>query len=325
MHDEHEHLKKIAHDLARDRDKSREQACSYGPVREAEQRAIRSLTKAANYVASRTKPRQFYDHDASGLHHTERFRDDMVPFYEEQGTTLEAVNRDLCAMWIQHFWLDAAEAVAACMEVAELEDLVLRTREQDLGMALFLPLVAVEGRPDEELLDRTIRALADLRLTLGRSQAGLEAVFGLIAAELYRGDSEYHEQALADSFDEAPIGLDHLWYELDQWQVFDEHDRICHAPDFSWVVTGDKRHVFTRPVQRRIVEELWKTWEASGRRDGSPLTQDRLAELIGSVDQLRVDKAFRDNSAWDTIVRRVAKGQFALFLKSTPDSPAEAQ
>lgn len=93
-----------------------------------------------------------------------------------------------------------------------------------------------------------------------------------------------------------------------------ESDECAHAPDFTWVVWFGERFNFSVGQQASAVEELWKQWEDSRRRDGCGLADTRLAFLIGAAERnFRLSSVFRDHPAYGTVIRRVGKGVHALF------------
>jgi hypothetical protein len=95
------------------------------------------------------------------------------------------------------------------------------------------------------------------------------------------------------------------------------------ASDYAWLTTGGgKRYVFPQRRQREVIRALWETWESSGRRDGSGLTTQAIAEAIEAnrtVVRLRIDKIFGDHEVLaDRVLARTSRGIWALHL----DPPA---
>jgi hypothetical protein len=70
---------------------------------------------------------------------------------------------------------------------------------------------------------------------------------------------------------------------------------------------------------------LYEAWLESGRRDGSGLSEKAIGERINSsADRFRLQKAFADSEALESILRSPSKGQWALFLGTEDDQDATA-
>jgi hypothetical protein len=96
---------------------------------------------------------------------------------------------------------------------------------------------------------------------------------------------------------------------------------FTHAGDFTWVVWNGKKYDFTKGNQAEAVRALWKSWEDSGRRDGCGLSEKTIgAKVDSSSSNFRLAHVFRDHVAFNTIIRSVSKGVFALFAEESPEN-----
>ncbi|MCC7172161.1 MAG: hypothetical protein IT459_17075 [Planctomycetes bacterium] len=97
---------------------------------------------------------------------------------------------------------------------------------------------------------------------------------------------------------------------------------IEHAKDFSWLVVRGHRYAFPRPQQVHVMQLLYTEWEKSGRQDGSGLRESTLGkELETAADAFRIVKLFEKHEALGRILRRPAKGVWALYLNDEgPDA-----
>jgi len=100
---------------------------------------------------------------------------------------------------------------------------------------------------------------------------------------------------------------------------------VSVADDFTWMVVRGERYAFKSGTQANVLRVLYEAWLASGRRDGSGLSEQAVGERVGSsADRFRLQKAFADSEALGRILRSPSKGQWALYLgaDSTADSSA---
>ncbi len=96
-----------------------------------------------------------------------------------------------------------------------------------------------------------------------------------------------------------------------------------HAEDFSWVVWFGQQYTFAKGHQAIAVQELWRAWEASGRRDGCGLSEKTIGARCGSSsDNFRLSHTFRKHKAFGTMIRSCKKGTFALFSPKSQENHA---
>lgn len=97
------------------------------------------------------------------------------------------------------------------------------------------------------------------------------------------------------------------------------------ADDFTWMVVRGKRYDFKPGNQANVIRVLYETWQESGRRDGSGLSEKAIGEKVdSSAERFRLQKTFADSEALDRILRSTGKGQWALFLDVGHDRDASA-
>jgi hypothetical protein len=107
-----------------------------------------------------------------------------------------------------------------------------------------------------------------------------------------------------------------------------EHPRPWHTcpPDYSWLRVSATTYTFDTSMQRAVIQKLYECWTNAGEKDGCGLTASELQAQIGSgADRFRIDRLFKNHPAMNTILRRKAKGVWALFLGQTSSAAEEAQ
>lgn len=91
--------------------------------------------------------------------------------------------------------------------------------------------------------------------------------------------------------------------------------KFSHADDFTWIIWNGEKFAFTKGVQSRSIEALWKSWEKSGRRDGCGMGLEAIAIACGSNDRdFRIQKLFAGHPILGKVLRSTEKkGVFALY------------
>ena len=92
---------------------------------------------------------------------------------------------------------------------------------------------------------------------------------------------------------------------------------IAIAPDGTWLRVREKRFQFTKGNQARAIQALYEEWTRSGCRDGCGLGEETIGDRVGSASgRFRVQTTFDGHPALGSILRRVSKGVWALYLSS---------
>lgn len=106
----------------------------------------------------------------------------------------------------------------------------------------------------------------------------------------------------------------------------DAKAEVTHASDFLWLRVGSDLYEFTTTSQRQIIEALYGAWNAAGKRDGAGMTEAGIQEEVETrVSRVRMDRIFKGNRAFGSIVRRVRKATWALYLHEHPPSAESAR
>lgn len=91
--------------------------------------------------------------------------------------------------------------------------------------------------------------------------------------------------------------------------------------DFSWLQVGPITHSFKKGNQAETVRVLFEESEKASFKDGCGLGEKEIASRIGASDtHFTIRHTFKRHPAKDTLIRRVGKGQWALFF-----SPGDSQ
>jgi len=135
-----------------------------------------------------------------------------------------------------------------------------------------------------------------------------EAALGM----LRRHAVTFHEQRITEDAALAPEAM-----KAGEKQPFG----LTKASDFSWVKWADTIYTFKKGNQAETIRCLWEEYERSGHQNGCGLSEKTIAEKLGaSEDNFTIRHTFRNHSAFKTILRRVGRGQWALWFEAEPES-----
>jgi hypothetical protein len=86
-------------------------------------------------------------------------------------------------------------------------------------------------------------------------------------------------------------------------------EKATHSTDFTFVNWFGTQYTFALGVQSSAVSVLWGEWAKSGLG----LHQDTIRNAIDAErDSFRMDTAFRNNAAFDTMIQRCGDGKYKL-------------
>ena len=95
-----------------------------------------------------------------------------------------------------------------------------------------------------------------------------------------------------------------------------------HDPEFCWLIVHGTEYRFERPQQRQVVKSLFEARKRAGGRDGAGVSGTDLASAANSdACRFHVSRLFYRHQAWNTIVRPISKGVYALFLTEVAGQP----
>lgn len=273
--------------------------------------SIKLLLRACDYFFRRDEYTGQYDEPRLVM--LERCGYQADDRYAEEGSSPEAVNRDLSRLWVTRFWLPAAASLRAWGPVAEVANVTPRSAVHELGSRLFLPIL--RGLPDlpEMLIEQTIADVAELRMALGRYGSGLESYLAQLAFFIYEQRPQYYEGFIADG-GEYVVGRGHLDHEASALDVPLQAPFAC-SKHFLWLRVLDTWYQFRPGNQARAFQVLWEAFVRAGYKDGVGVSQEDIGDAIGSVsERFRMDQTFKGHPAFNQVIQRVGKGLFGIVL-----------
>lgn len=102
------------------------------------------------------------------------------------------------------------------------------------------------------------------------------------------------------------------------WMAMPAEPKATHSSDFTYVNWYGTEYTFALGVQSEAVRTLWNEWEKSGLG----LHQETIGNAIDAErDNFRMDKAFRNNPAFGTMIQNTGDGKYKL-ARPAPSKPA---